>query len=506
MKNRKTTSKSKIKIIFWHKLLILIFAFLSFSSISYSNNIQISSQAFVEQDFLNNYIMLQFDISWDNSWRTSIAPNNYDGVWLFIKYKKVSDGNWYHATLNTNSNNHNTGSQGLNASIQVSNAGTGAMFYRSNDGEGNFSSNNVKIRWEYGIDSISNNFAGEISEVRVFGIEMVYVPEGAFYIGSSGDESNYFYTYGENTPFYISSENAINVGNTNGYLFYSTGSGGDQEGPILIEFPKGFSAFWCMKYEITQEQYSEFLNTLTQTQQANRFPNEFYDSRHYIKQIDGIYGCDGNSNDTLNESNDGLNIACNWLSWADGAAYSDWAGLSPMTELEFEKACRGTLLPVPNEYAWGSTNITRASSIVNSKMDNEAASNSAANCNYSVSGNNLGGPIRVGCFTSGTRQSMGASYYGIMELSGNLWERPVTIGNSTGRSFTGLNGDGSLDSNGNANVSNWPNAGAVGSGLRGGNWHFNNNAACRVSDRLNAAVTHNDASSVYGFRSVIRFD
>ncbi len=35
-------------------------------------------------------------------------------------------------------------------------------------------------------------------------------------------------------------------------------------------FPKGYAAFYIMKYEISQEQYVGFLNKLTQTQQTAR--------------------------------------------------------------------------------------------------------------------------------------------------------------------------------------------------------------------------------------------
>ena len=86
-----------------------------------------------------------------------------------------------------------------------------------------------------------------------------------------------------------------------------------------------------------------------------------------------------------------------------------------------------------------------------------------------------------------------------MDMSGNVYERPITVGNSTGRSFTGTHGDGVLDGNGNANVSNWPTAGAagtIGAGFRGG-YFFTGNPATdeflRVSSRANAsAVRTND--------------
>jgi hypothetical protein len=58
-----------------------------------------------------------------------------------------------------------------------------------------------------------------------------------------------------------------------------------------------------------------------------------------------------------------------------------------------------------------------------------------------------------------------------MGLGGNVTERPVTVGNSTGRAFTGLHGDGVISDSGYADVTNWPGSGATGSGVRGGAWN-----------------------------------
>jgi len=76
---------------------------------------------------------------------------------------------------------------------------------------------------------------------------MCYVPEGAFYIGSGGDESDHFITFGSNNPYQISSENEINVGQTNGYL-WTNNNFFIETSTIPEAFPKGFTAFWCMKY------------------------------------------------------------------------------------------------------------------------------------------------------------------------------------------------------------------------------------------------------------------
>jgi hypothetical protein len=89
-----------------------------------------------------------------------------------------------------------------------------------------------------------------------------------------------------------------------------------------------------------------------------------------------------------------------------------------------------------------------------------------------------------------------------MELSGNLWERPVTVGNSTGRAFDGrYHGDGVLDSSGNPNVTTWPGTGATGAGFRGGGWGNTANYA-RLSDRNGAASSSSARGTDIGGRGV----
>ena len=211
-----------------------------------------------------------------------------------------------------------------------------------------------------------------------------------------------------------------------------------------------------------------------------------------------IFYCDFNGNGIPNEPTDGEFIACNYLSWPDLIAYADWAGLRPMTELEYEKACRGTANPIAGEYAFGSATATAsASGPTNSGANNETATN-GGNCLYS---GGVAGPVRSGfaATSSSSRYSAGASFYGVMELSGNLWKRPVTVGNATGRLFTGLHGNGALDANGNADVSLWPGTGATGSGYRGGGWNGGATNA-RVSDRSYAANTNANRNNNNGVR------
>jgi formylglycine-generating enzyme required for sulfatase activity len=256
-----------------------------------------------------------------------------------------------------------------------------------------------------------------------------------------------------------------------------------------------------MKYEVTQQQYVDFLNTLTQTQATAR--------KHTLDPLADRYAITGTT--VGNYSTNNPNVACNYLGWADDAAYADWSGLRPMTELEFEKACRGPLAAVTGEYAWGTAAV--AGSAYTLSGDGTASegiatnySTTAGNAIYGstqVSGNN--GPVRVGIFANETsgRVSAGASYWGIMELSGNLWERPVTIGNETGRAFTGTHGDGVLDSSGDANAATWPVTDAVGAGWRGGSW-VNGTFYVQVSDRVYAGYSDSSRYGELGFRAVRR--
>ena len=68
----------------------------------YANNVQISAVNLVEKDTVNKVITIAFDITWENSWRTSSAPYNHDAAWIFMKFKNAA-GEWHHATLSTDS-------------------------------------------------------------------------------------------------------------------------------------------------------------------------------------------------------------------------------------------------------------------------------------------------------------------------------------------------------------------------------------------------------------------
>ena len=440
---------------------------------------------------------------------------------------------WEHAILNSTGHTSPTAS-----TITSASDGTGIFIYRDANGTGTNTFTNTRLRWNYGTNGVADN---AIVDIQVFAIEMVFVPMDVFEIGSGGTGTSEFYKYPTSSnTFTINTESAITVGTATGNLYYASSSyGGDQSGPIPSDFPKGYAAFYCMKYEISQKGYVDFLNTLTYTQQAARTVSApsssagtgaLHASNNARNGIDiqipgvnsttpAVYACNIDGDGIYNESNDGQWIACDWLSWLDVAAFLDWSGLRPLTELEFEKSCRGTVSPLADEFAWGSKSIVAATGISNAGYNYETASNSGANACYFNAGTN--GPLRVGSFATGssTRVQSGATYYGIMEMSGNQWERTVTVGNIAGRSFRGVHGDGMLNKSGEATVDYWPGingnstlstvnstyggitgvTGAAGVGYRGGFWGIVANYL-RISDRTYTEYTHTGRQNDWGGR------
>ena len=141
-----------------------------------------------------------------------------------------------------------------------------------------------------------------------------------------------------------------------------------------------------------------------------------------------------------------------------------------MSELEYEKACRGFNTPaVPNEYPWGNTTNVEVATIANAGQTDEVALSPAnANSNF------IGGyaeRTRVGIFarTSGSSRVLsGATYYGVMNMADNVNEicfaitAPGVLANAT------VHGDGYLANDGRTDIAVWQNTGAY--GFRGGSY------------------------------------
>ncbi len=315
---------------------------------------------------------------------------------------------------------------------------------------------------------------------------------------------------------YITSEDAITFGNSVVDGLYAA-DGTTWSGMLPATYPKGYKGFYIMKYELSQEQYCNFLNMLSYTQQKNRIGNNLdnlkrgdyvfgetkrpscrngiavFSNKGTTQPV--VFGCNLNPTEPFFDADDGQTVACNYMTGADMLAYLDWSGLRPMSELEYEKACRTPSRVVPEEYAWNTTSATPLGgqgglSTSTIGTENEVPVNNNMNVN---SGAPAFGPVRCGSFGTSTsnQEQSGASFYGVMEMSGNLGEmyysvqsgaalntNPTPIGNHE------YHGDGSIDANGNFNVPTYWNRSSETNAfsVRGGSF-ASPNSFLRISDR-----------------------
>jgi Sulfatase-modifying factor enzyme 1 len=454
---------------------------LSVFATSQANNVQTANVLLTNQNTSAHFSLVNFDISWENSWRTSSNEANYDGCWVFVKFRKHGTSSWQHATMNTTGHTIPTGS-----AISTPTDGKGVFIYRDANGIGNVSFTGAQLQWNYGVDGLADN---DSVEIKVCAIEMAFIPEGAFYAGSGGGEFNTFYKYDSitpsniNTPYLVANGGDIAVGANNGRLnyanFYNTGypnyfaGGGDALGPIPSTFPTGYESFWVMKYECSRQQYADFLNMLDATRAANR--------KAVSSPITGTFPAYVAPNPEY---------AIQVITTADLLAYADWAGMRPMTELEYEKACRGANnLPIPMENAWGNTTLNTTTTLLNTGMNNEVSA--VANANYYAAG----GTRRCGMFAtdSSDRITSGGTYYGVMDMSGNVDELAVTVGTPTNRMMNkNIHGDGNINSVGNTDESNWTGISLM---ERGGHNGGGN-------DQLKTSMRFFNAGNVAGIRLV----
>lgn len=536
-------------------------------------------------------IDIKFDLTWKNRNEdgTTVDGNGnpyYDRAWVFVKYIKLSDFDenagiattdvpWGHARLVTGGT---IGAYKHFVPGSDINTGTGIAFDNNNTNDSDFgvpvtsthasarargafcrSGNNQILRWKIG-DAAGFLNSTDTFVIRVYAIEMVYVPTGPFYAGDGsvspdaaipddGYDSSCFYNSRNATtkkpvlidgnPIYLTSSSpsacpavpavCVSWRRTAGSPGYPPSSNSLLE-PL---YPSGYNGFYMMKYEISQQQYLDFLNSLKRNQQHAHIRYDLkntYTAPTYYRSTSQLYryvmtsswwASTTNYEKTVHRnfivcptsftankpikyylmdpekgtSGVGLggNRAMNCVNWTDICAYCDWAGLRPMSELEFEKACRGGGVdPIVNEYPWGDTTIcvTPYVNATYTALDYDGTaresipsgtlSDNKGNCNYGqtnktpVTGDRwkFDGTFRCGIFaTTASKKLSGASFYGIMELAGNAYEHAASVLATEGSSstagtpsqFKGSHGDGTLlsgqndDVDGNAdNNKDWP--------------------------------------------------
>jgi hypothetical protein len=545
-----------------------------------------------QQDCVLFYPHEMYNRPQDQKWegKPPLKLENWDAAWVFAKFR-VPDGPWRHATLSPLAADHG---KPAGAALDVgpddnpapdgstTSRGLGVFVYRDSIGSGPNAWKGLSLRWLHGADGVSDPAAAEI---KVFGVKMVYVPKGAFWAGDGAvrdpgakylpdatksgvkfleqwplrgaghwrtwDICAQFQAGDTSDPLRIESEGALTLGGTSTANLGNHNSHGMQMGedfsswvtqPLPAKFPKGVAAFYCMRTELTEGQYVDFLNTLTYEQQQahtkpppdspvgtpcvcnggrmNRCRNAIQIAvsgrtrvEERVTRSDGVAISVSRPHAPAVYRTESPHAACNHMITRDQIAYAGWAGLRPMTELEYEKSCRGPLRPVPDEYAWGSKNVANDSEPAawyavrnvgqadervvtvrgedpcnavwwgtlgrptNSVTGPDEGDASAAtnlqpevmsdegvgrmsrpvvretNHGDELTGMETGdtnqivecfGPLRAEVFAGPrtTRKESGSTYWGILEMSGNLWEQTISVGYKPGRCFEGTHGNG----------------------------------------------------------------
>lgn len=437
----------------------------------------------VELSLSGSSLSVNCKLSWDNSWRDNY---NWDAVWIFAK---VSQGGvWKPLLLESSGHQVDDLSYSLGSS---ENGAVGMFIFRPGVSSGNVE--NISCRLLFKDSGITQEMldAGE-GAVLLQGIEMVYIPWGKF---KMGDGSSVNSLAGEITEL-----------NT-----------------LSSTFPNGYKGFYMMKYELSQEQYVTFLNSLTLAEQTALLGNltalnegdYVFGAPDRVSQRNGIvlykrngisgkmfFACNYNRRPALslsedvNQSDDGQNIACNFVGITDLSGYASWSGLRPMSEYEYEKACRGVgVNSVSGEYAWNrNTGATKGSGLLNEGREDEYVS--SGNVNY---GNGFPGPVRCGAFGSGGTDQIGsgAGYWGVMELSGNL--RELCCNNNSLESF-----DREVHGKGIYNPGMWSSTSSGHWCSRGGGYS-SDLSQLQVSDRSDI-VTSSARQPYFGLRCVRTFE
>lgn len=475
-----------------------------------ANNITVVKPEIAEKK-TDGTAYVRFNLFWEHSWKDNMRAN-WDAAWVFAKCYHGDINEWSHLYIDTLPESHAYASANVPMlmefpveTIMGTRRCPGFFIHRRDGGNGPNDIEGVKVKFNYADHGYS---AADTIVVSVFAIEMVYIPKNKYVLGDGASV---------NTLRTIGSDISVGAGQIVGDMGIITGETGwtFKGTPIPDAYPMGFDAFYVMKHEISQHAYVDFLNTLTQEQQASRVPvspaaadrtwamaTGAYASnpaqyRNYIRIRNGavsdapaMFGNSISGSNWDRESNGG-NIACNFLNWDDGLAYLDWSALRPFTELEFEKAGRGHKRVIQGEYVWGykaGMPLLPSNSFNDPGLATETARN-PADANYLETGK-APWVMRVGAFAkdSTTRYESGGTYYGVMNMSDNLWERCVNVSTADGRAFVPNHGDGYLSMMGTADVDGWP--GVAGGGFRG----------FQISNRQYADKNDNSRHPAYGFR------
>lgn len=400
----------------------------------------------------NGRSYVSLDISWQNAFRVDNGNLKcHDAAWVFFRWVNNERKDYYPIrVLQEGHRQVANGKEQVPLQFKASKDGMGLFISLANPGERDISARIVVELRPGDTDGINPR----IMRMMPYAVEMVYVPEGPVTLGAPNTTKNgalYLSdSKGEMKGLYqIKKEDqTVEIGPGNNQLYYQAQNQyqGDQQGTIASAFPKGVRGFYIMKYEPTQGQYADFLNSLPLAmREANDISqiNGYADNGGTIRLVDDVYVADK------------PNQPCNYIGWDEGMAYADWAGLRPMTEFEYTKACRGSNDPIEDEFPWNTAEKVQ----VRRQVDTE--------------GNLVYLDLDEADITDDNRDLYGVSLFRVHDLAGSLWEKMITIGHPDGRSFKGTHGDGQLSEDGRATNEDWPagNTDSGGYGFRGGGFY-----------------------------------
>ncbi len=266
-------------------------------------------------------------MAWDNAWK--ISNKHLDAVWIFAKYRNANSQQWQNLIFSGQSSSSDP-------QISLFNIVGGNIFVNTRGLSNTQKSiNQAKITLE-----LLEPLVGFVNpSFKVFGIEMVYIPEGPFYLGDGSDISFFYTSKLENgqltrVPAFVDDLGTEPVSFEFGISTSSTNPS--------LDYPRGVGGFYIMKSEATQKQFVDFLNCLTRPQQEGLLPNLTegvktkypmtgtnapvernaiaYDTTTIDGQAIEFY-LDLNNNGIPNETNDGQSIACNYVSFNQYLAF-----------------------------------------------------------------------------------------------------------------------------------------------------------------------------------------